>query len=314
MNSFALALMVSLALSAPFSPAVTAAAVPERPAVQAREAVPEVPEVPKVYPSSPEGAPVTYEFRLPVLMYHHVVPDGQKCNEMTVTAGRLEQDLRWLAENGYETVLPRELAAGEPLPEKPVLITFDDGYRSNYNLAYPLFQEFEAKAAISIMVYMQDNAASDFITWSMCQEMQESGLVEFGSHTYLMHNLDDTRHGSFDPEGANGVQREDGETDEAFRARVLEDIQLSYDLMAENLGQPPVFFAYPFGLTDPDADHLIQELFSVTAVTLPKTADLSQGLYNLPRYTVTMSAGLDSILNPPLKKVIKAKIKELLGM
>ena len=100
MNSFALALMVSLALSAPFSPAVTAAAVPERPAVQAREAVPEVPEVPKVYPSSPEGAPVTYEFRLPVLMYHHVVPDGQKCNEMTVTAGRLEQDLRWLAENG----------------------------------------------------------------------------------------------------------------------------------------------------------------------------------------------------------------------
>ena len=57
---------------------------------------------------------------LPVLMYHHVVPDGQACNDMTVTAGRLEQDLRWLAENGYETVLPRELAAGEPLPEKAV--------------------------------------------------------------------------------------------------------------------------------------------------------------------------------------------------
>ena len=71
MNSFAMALVVSLALAAPFSPAVTAAAVPERPAVQAREAVPEVPEVPevpKVYPSSPEGAPVTYELRLPVLM------------------------------------------------------------------------------------------------------------------------------------------------------------------------------------------------------------------------------------------------------
>ena len=313
MNSFALALMVSLALSAPFSPAVTAAAVPERPAVQAREAVPEVPEVPKVYPSSPEGAPVTYEFRLPVLMYHHVVPDGQKCNEMTVTVGRLEQDLRWLAENGYPTVLPRELAAGEPLPEKPVLITFDDGYRSNYNLAFPIFQEFEAKMVISVMVYMQDNAASDFITWAMCREMIDSGLIEIGSHTYLLHNLDE-RGGSFDPEGVNGVQRKPDETAEAFQTRVLDDIQRSYDLIAEKLEVSPTFFAYPFGLTEPDADELIRELFPVTAVTLPKTANLTGGLYDLPRHTVTMNKSLDSILNPPLKTVVKAGIKEFLGL
>lgn len=155
MNSLALAAALSLALSAPFSPAVVSAAVPEPPAVQVREAA--VPEVPKVRPSSPEGAPVTYDLRLPVLMYHHVVYDWQECNEMTVTAGRLERDLQWLAESGYEAVLPRELAEGAPLPEKPVLITFDDGYRSNYELAYPLLQKYHTKAAIAVMAYMQDN-------------------------------------------------------------------------------------------------------------------------------------------------------------
>ena len=258
------------------------------------------------------GNPYSGE-KLPVLMYHHVVEDGQECNDMTVTASRLREDLQWLKDNGYTTVLPRELAAGEALPEKPVLITFDDGYRSNYNLAFPIFQEFEAKMVISVMVYMQDNAASDFITWAMCREMVDSGLIEIGSHTYLLHNLDE-RGGSFDPQGVNGVQRKPEETDGDFQARVLDDIQRSYDLIAEELEVSPTFFAYPFGLTEPDADGLIRELFPVTAVTLPKTADLSEGLWDLPRHTVTMNKSLDSILNPPLKTVVKAKIKEFLGM
>lgn len=258
------------------------------------------------------GNPYSGE-KLPVLMYHHVVEDGQECNDMTVTVSRLREDLQWLKDNGYTTVLPRELAAGEALPEKPVLITFDDGYRSNYNLAFPIFQEFEAKMVISVMVYMQDNAASDFITWAMCREMVDSGLIEIGSHTYLLHNLDE-RGGSFDPQGVNGVQRKPEETDGDFQARVLDDIQRSYDLIAEKLEVSPTFFAYPFGLTEPDADGLIRELFPVTAVTLPKTADLSEGLWDLPRHTVTMNKSLDSILNPPLKTVVKAKIKEFLGM
>ena len=251
--------------------------------------------------------------KLPVLMYHHVVEDGQECNDMTITVSRLREDLQWLRDSGYTTVLPRELAAGEPLPEKPVLITFDDGYRSNYNLAFPIFQEFEAKMVISVMVYMQDNAASDFITWAMCREMVDSGLIEIGSHTYLLHNLDE-RGGSFDPEGVNGIQRKPDETGEAFQTRVLDDIQRSYDLIAEKLEVSPTFFAYPFGLTEPDADGLIRELFPVTAVTLPKTADLTGGLYDLPRHTVTMNKSLDSILNPPLKTVVKAGIKEFLGL
>ena len=91
MYSLPLALAASLVLSAPFSPAAVLAAVPEPPAIQIRQAA--VPEVPKVYPSSPEGAPVTYELHLPVLMYHHFVPEGVPCNNWMLTDVRLREDL-----------------------------------------------------------------------------------------------------------------------------------------------------------------------------------------------------------------------------
>ena len=54
---------------------------------------------------------------LPVLMYHHMVPDGQDCNDMTVTPGKFRADLETVLAMGYTPVLPRELAAGGPLPE-----------------------------------------------------------------------------------------------------------------------------------------------------------------------------------------------------
>ena len=55
---------------------------------------------------------------LPVLMYHHMVPDGQDCNDMTVTPGKFRSDLETVLAMGYTPVLPRELAAGDALPEK----------------------------------------------------------------------------------------------------------------------------------------------------------------------------------------------------
>lgn len=233
--------------------------------------------------------------KLPILMYHNVVQDGESCNDMTVTASRLEEDLKWISEEGYHTVLPQELAEGKPLPEKPVLITFDDGYRSNYELAYPLLQKYQEKAVISLMVYMQDVGATQFLSWDMCREMEKSGLVEIGSHAYKLHNLDD-RKGMFTPGGVNGVQRKPGESDQDFQTRVLDDIQKSDDRIEEELGHKATFFAYPFGIVEPDAEPLIDQLFPVTVVTKTGGADLTDGLQKMPRWTITMKTKLQKIL------------------
>lgn len=245
---------------------------------------------------TPTPSPTPALASMPILMYHHVVPDGTECNDMTVTESKLAGDLKWLSENGYHTILPSELASGSPLPEKPILITFDDGYRSNYELAFPLLQKYQTKAVISVVVYMQDVCASSFLSWDMCREMIGSGLVEIGSHTYYLHNLGE-QGGNFTPGGINGIQRKPEESDADFQVRVLDDLQKSHDLIEDNLGCEVTFFAYPFGIREPDAEPLIDKLFPVTVITRTGDADLSNGPKNMTRWTVSMNTNLAAILD-----------------
>lgn len=232
---------------------------------------------------------------MPVLMYHHMVPEGQDCNVMTITPGKFRADLDIILAKGYTPVLPGELAAGAPLPEKPILITFDDGYRSNYDLVYPILREYGVKACISIIVLMPDLPTDNFCTWEQLREMTDSGLVEVGSHSYRLHNLGEDK-GNYEKDGTNGVERRPGESDGDFQARVLDDIQKSHDRIAAELGSVTCF-AYPFGCTDPDAKALVDALFPVSLMTVPQCADLAKGLHDLPRYAVHMETNLADLLN-----------------
>lgn len=232
---------------------------------------------------------------MPVLMYHHMVPEGQDCNAMTITPGKFRADLDIILAKGYTPVLPGELAAGAPLPEKPILITFDDGYRSNYDLVYPILREYGVKACISIIVLMPDLPTDNFCTWEQLREMTDSGLVEVGSHSYRLHNLGEDK-GNYEKDGTNGVERRPGESDGDFQARVLDDIQKSHDRIAAELGSVTCF-AYPFGCTDPDAKALVDALFPVSLMTVPQCADLARGLHDLPRYAVHMETNLADLLN-----------------
>lgn len=87
---------------------------------------------------------VSQEVRLPVLMYHGVHSDPKKAGDYVITPQALEEDLLYLQRQGCTTVVMSDLIAyvqqGAPLPEKPVMITFDDGYYNNYLNAYPLLQ------------------------------------------------------------------------------------------------------------------------------------------------------------------------------
>lgn len=223
--------------------------------------------------------------RVTVLMYHDVVPDGSPTNGMQVTASRFEADMRWLQDNGYTTVLPRELASGEPLPDKAVMVTLDDGYAGNYNYAFPVLQKLNMKAAIAVVVSLVDQ--NGMLSWDMCREMSRSGLVEIGTHTYNLHNLDG-RSGMFQEGEANGIQHREGESLEEFDARVLDDLRLSIERIEDELGEPVTYMAYPFGAVEPWAEEFIQEHLAVTVTTHEGTAYLSGGLYELPRKMVSM--------------------------
>ncbi len=233
---------------------------------------------------------------LPVLMYHAVAPDGtENLEETQVTVSKLRRDLEYLQKAGYTTVLPRELLSGEPLPEKIVLLTFDDGYQNNYDLLFPLLREYGMKAVLSPVVSLTDQEAEGYCTWAMLREMDASGLVEIGSHTYALHNLEN--HGMAYPAGeANGIQRRRGESREAFQARVPEDLRRSYERLTQELGRPPVCFAYPFGTVEPEAQGVLDALFPVSLTTRSGIGDLARGTRRLPRITMAMGKDLPGIL------------------
>ena len=164
---------------------------------------------------------------LPVIMYHGLTDKQSRQNQYMISPDCFEQDLKYLKENGYETIsvseLVRHFKEKKPLPEKPVLITFDDGYLNNYTFAFPLLKKYNAKALISPIGISADEAENEkyrSADWSQCRwkelkEMCDSGLVELGNHTYDLHKTG---------AGKNGAAKMPGEDEMEYEKRLKEDV------------------------------------------------------------------------------------------
>lgn len=134
-----------------------------------------------------------------VLCYHKVgdPPPGSKLKDLWVSAAKFRAQVKWLLDNGYTTAFFSDLKKlhdeGKPLPEKTVLITFDDGYENNYSVAWPILRELGAKGNIFVVyntigkTNLWHNPASEpwvnMATLEQLREMQASGVMEYGSHT-----------------------------------------------------------------------------------------------------------------------------------
>lgn len=96
------------------------------------------------------------EVELPILMYHHITPEASIIvNHMTITPERFEKHIIDILAVGYTPVFLEDLISyvesGEKLPEKPICITFDDGYLSNYEYAFPILKKYNIKANIAVI-------------------------------------------------------------------------------------------------------------------------------------------------------------------
>ena len=125
---------------------------------------------------------------IPVLNYHQINDVDE--NLLTVSTSEFETQMAWLEENGYQTISVSELLdfldGKGSLPERPVLITFDDGYIDNYQCAFPILKKHNMKACI-FLISEYVSLYPNYLTWEQLSEMQSSG-IEFGSHT-VDHNV-----------------------------------------------------------------------------------------------------------------------------
>lgn len=230
--------------------------------------------------------------KLPVLMYHSINSREKKAGDYVITPAALRSDLEWLKANGYETVVVQDLIdyveMGTPLPEKPVMITFDDGYYNNYLNAFPILQELQMKAVISIIISETDKYSQldenkenySHLTWDQIKEMMASGLVEFQSHSYNLHKNSKG--------GRKGIGKLRGESTEDYQHAIREDVERGQQRFVEMTGYAPTAFTYPFGAVSEESYPVLEELgFRATLDAQGKVFQLTRDpacLKRIPRY------------------------------
>ena len=229
-------------------------------------------------------------FKLAVIMYHGLIKDSSLQNQYMIHPDYFESDLKYLKENGYNTIVIQDLIdyfeKGTLLPENPVMLTFDDGYYNNYYYAFPLLKKYNSKAVISPIGYTADavqgtgkkNPAYSQCDWNEYREMVESGLVEIQNHTFNLHkNIN----------GRKGASIKKGENFETYKKILVEDLTKFNDRMYEELGTKPTAFVFPFGAKSESTIKVVKEMgFKAMLDCEEKITEISteEDLYNIHRF------------------------------
>jgi peptidoglycan/xylan/chitin deacetylase (PgdA/CDA1 family) len=123
---------------------------------------------------------------IPIIYYHNIVEKGAGFSYMHTELSVFENHMKYLDKNGYKTYTFDEIPEGfkKMKGEKEVLITFDDGFLSNYLIVFRLMKSLNLKFNIFLTADYVDKNMTDYLTWNMVKEMAESGLVGFGAHTF----------------------------------------------------------------------------------------------------------------------------------
>ena len=214
--------------------------------------MPERPLVVPLRPINPLGVGPDGVQTVPILCYHRL---GGGSSKMVVSPANFEAQMNWLVRNGYRVIrladLPPFLAGERPLPQRSVVITFDDGYESVHRHAWPVLKRLGLPA--TVFVYTDFLGGGDALTWPQLQEMQSSGLIDVQSHSKSHRNL---------------IERRPGETDERYRSAIDAELRVPREMLERRVAGAKVqHLAYPFG----DANDVVLDTAARQGVVLAAT-------------------------------------------
>ncbi len=200
---------------------------------------------------------------LPVIMYHQLTDMASHAGDYVLTAQQFEADMRYICARGYTSVTTQQLidyANGRSdLPEKPILITFDDGYESFIPFALPILEELDMYAVISVIGsvaqtytdHEDHHVQYSHLSWEAIGELARNPHVEIGNHTYDLHRLDG---------GRKGCKIKSGEDPATYKAMLTRDLTQVQDLVRQYTGTAPKTFAYPFGARCSQSAEVLREM------------------------------------------------------
>lgn len=171
-----------------------------------------------------------------ITLYHHIsdtTPDST-----SVPPQRFREQMEYLQEGGYHVMgLPELLEAmrqRHSVPDKTVAITFDDGYISIYDTAFPMLQEFGFPFTVFINTQPINDALNGYMSWEQVREMSDAGVTianHMVNHPYMINPVD-------------------GEDDATRVARLRDELLQAQEEIARHTGQDHRFMAYPYGEYD----------------------------------------------------------------
>lgn len=274
-------------------------------------------------PRPAEAAPA--QRPLLVLSYHDIRDDvaaGGDPDGYATSTRNFAAHLDWLAAHQYVPVsldaVIQSTRGGAPLPERAVLLTFDDGLRSHYTHAFPLLKAYGFPAVVAVVTDWVDLPAGetvdyghrafsgeDFLTWAQLREMRASGLVDVASHSHdLHHGVLANPQGNMIPAAITRVYDPSTgayESEAAYRERIRDDLGASRDAIAQALGEPPRAVVWPYAayssVTNAIADDLgmqvsfdlegrerpVESLHGLSRLLLVNNPDISDFVLELRR-------------------------------
>jgi peptidoglycan/xylan/chitin deacetylase (PgdA/CDA1 family) len=211
-------------------------------------------------------------------MYHHIadVPPNASAfqRDLSVPTQEFRKQMAYLKENGYETISLNDLALnltrGVPLPPKPVILTFDDGYVDAYTNAFPILKDLGLQGTFFLVTAPMDALNPDFLSWDQVEEMHAGGM-RFEPHSY---DHPDMRNRSYD--------------------FTVFQILAPKGAIEERTGETVRFFAYPSGRYDQAVIDVLRSAgFWGGVLTKQAATHSTDGLFTLRRVRVHGDTSLD---------------------
>lgn len=199
---------------------------------------------------------------LPVIMYHRIVKDETKVNDYAVSIATFQNDMEYLYSNGYNTINFQDLVnyvyKDISLPEKAVMITFDDGFHNNLLYAVPILEKYNMKAVFSVIGKCTEdfsesndkNSYYAYLTWDDISEIAKNSNFEIGNHSYDMHSLGKRK----------GCGKLSSESSDEYCNILKSDISLLQKGLKEHCNIEPNVFAYPYGNICCESISVLKEL------------------------------------------------------
>ena len=246
-----------------------------------------------------DAAAIMAKKQVPVLCYHHIkdIPVVSKSSMgYEVTVRQFKEQMKALADSGYKTILPDDyynyLVYGDPLPEKPVMITYDDTDEEQFSIAKPEMDKYGFKGVYFIMTISIGRPR--YMSKEQIRQLSDEGHV-IASHTWDHHRVDRYIVGDrMIPDGKKQKKFNDWDVQLGNTKKKLEEIT----------GKPVEYFAYPFGIWSSEGIPEIQKRGYKMAYQLSTKRDSLQPLYTARRIIVSpewSAPGLLRVMNSSFK-------------